>query len=232
MALKFPLRLSLITLSISAIACQPLQQSGSLAQSSNIVPVQASQSSPSSTRVELPPALPSTTTPVSVELKIGTRYRKLKDLLGAGKFKEADLETRRLMLQIAPLDQPDSDRWRNWTKEKIPCSDLITINALWEQYSNGHFGWAIQNRIFLEERQKDSKDPVSAFWRRVGWAVIDEPPGSLLRLRILSYDNLTFNLQAPKGHLPTFALWTGQQGGITGWFWDRSLAPRLKACKV
>ncbi|HYX15858.1 MAG TPA: GUN4 domain-containing protein [Nostoc sp.] len=34
--------------------------------------------------------------------------------------------------------------------ENFPCTDLRTIDRLWVKYSNGHFCFSVQKRIWLE----------------------------------------------------------------------------------
>jgi hypothetical protein len=161
-------------------------------------------------------------TPVHV-----SQYRQLQSFLRAGKFKEADLETRRIMLRFAPLDRPDAVEWRNWTRKRLPCNSLREIADLWEHYSNGRFGWRVQLQIYKEEKARHRDNPLNPFWQRLGWEKGDRQDARSRR-----YERLNFSLQAPVGHLPTFALWTGQEGGIAGWFWDRTLVPRLMECQI
>ena len=89
-----------------------------------------------------------TTVIVEVELKSekGIDYTKLRDLLAAGNWKEADQETAKVMLEAAGkkrteyLSEEDLDNF--------PCEDLRTINQLWLHYSDGKFGFSVQKEIY------------------------------------------------------------------------------------
>ncbi|MDZ8183417.1 MAG: GUN4 domain-containing protein [Nostoc sp. ChiSLP02] len=73
-----------------------------------------------------------------------TDYTRLQDLLAAGKWKEADHETGRVMLVVAKQES-----WLRFQDiDDFPCTDLSIIDRLWVKYSNGHFGFSIQRRIY------------------------------------------------------------------------------------
>ena len=73
-------------------------------------------------------------------------YRKLRDLLAAGKWKEADEETTRVMLAVAKREKED---WLDVKHiDNFPCEDLRTIDQLWVKYSDGKFGFSVQKRIY------------------------------------------------------------------------------------
>ncbi len=73
---------------------------------------------------------------------------RLGDLLAAGKWKQADKETANLLLKVANREE---EGWlRNEDMEKFSCQDLRTIDDLWVKYSNGHFGFSVQQRIWQE----------------------------------------------------------------------------------
>ncbi|MBD2520436.1 SUMF1/EgtB/PvdO family nonheme iron enzyme [Nostoc sp. FACHB-973] len=131
--------------------------------------------------------------------EIDVDYTKLRDLLKAGKWREADSETNLVMLQAVGKDEHDlldSEDLFNF-----PCTDLRTIDRLWVKYSNGRFGFSVQKNIYLEVTGKlDSYDPVAwdSFCVRIGWRVN--------RNWIMS-SNITFDTSAPKGHLPLVWVW-------------------------
>ena len=57
--------------------------------------------------------------------EVGADYSRLRELLVAGKWKEADDETRTVMLQVAGRE---SIGWLNDdTIYKLPCTDLRTV---------------------------------------------------------------------------------------------------------
>ncbi|MCP6763192.1 MAG: GUN4 domain-containing protein [Fischerella sp. CENA71] len=156
----------------------------------------------------------------------GIDYTRLRDLLKAGKWKEADAETDRVMIQA--VGKKDG----NWfTKDELlnfPCTDLGTIDQLWVKYSNGHFGFSVQKEIYLSKSVdgkadgKYDKEAWDKFGDRVGWRV----NSSWIR-----YKDVTFNSSAPRGHLPSLLWWLG--GGVWGGGGVvSSLASRLVKCSI
>jgi serine/threonine protein kinase len=146
------------------------------------------------------PKASSTSQPVSpeVELKsdVGMDYSKLRDLLKAGKWKEADEETRRVMLAVAKLGKVGwfNRSWLNDTQiDNFPCADLRTIDQLWVKYSDGRFGFSVQKRIYqdLGGTREYREEIWNKFGDKVGWR-----KGSWVSLYI------TFDKKAPEGHLP------------------------------
>ncbi len=74
------------------------------------------------------------------------RYGKLRDLLAEGKWKEADLETTKIMLEISGKGSQDV-----FTPEDVktfPCNAIRLIDQLWKKYSNDRFGFSVQLRIY------------------------------------------------------------------------------------
>ncbi|MGK7884941.1 MAG: GUN4 domain-containing protein, partial [Crocosphaera sp.] len=133
-----------------------------------------------------------------IELKSekGVDYTKLRDLLAAGEWKEADKETANVMLQAANLV---SEGWfRESDIDNLPCDDLRTIDKLWVHYSKGKFGFSVQKKIYMDElggtRYYNEKIWYE-FCDRVGW----RKGGSYV-----NYSDLTFELHdtTPVGHLP------------------------------
>ncbi|GGA20503.1 GUN4 domain-containing protein [Okeania sp. KiyG1] len=104
-----------------------------------------------------------------VELKsdVGCDYTKLKRLLSEGKWKEADEETARCMLQVAGREEALYEE----DIENFPCTDLRTIDQLWVKYSNGKFGFSVQKKIYqsLGGTRKYDKKVFEAFGNKVGW---------------------------------------------------------------
>ena len=140
--------------------------------------------------------IPPTVAGVSVQLKsaMSVDYTQLRDLLAAGKWKEADEETLKVMLKAARRENE-----RYFTTESIenfPCDDLRTIDQLWVKYSQGHFGFSVQKKIWLEVGGKVDHETLFKLGDRVGW----RKGGSWL----FNKSDLTFNKQAPMGYLPLF----------------------------
>lgn len=125
-------------------------------------------------------------------------YTRLENLLAAGKWKQADKETADLILKVANREE---EGWlRNEDIEKFYCQDLGTIDALWVNYSNGHFGFSVQQRIWQEVGGKVDKATERLLEERLGWRVKSKwfPYDSDL----VAYSDLIFSLNARQGHLP------------------------------
>ncbi len=76
----------------------------------------------------------------------GINYTRLRDLLAAGKWKEADMETKQVMLAVAKREK--EGRLDERSIDNFPCEDLRTIDQLWVKYSGGKFGFSVQKRIY------------------------------------------------------------------------------------
>jgi GUN4-like len=138
-------------------------------------------------------------------------YSLLRDLLKEGNWKKADEETLRVMLRVVNRGEQDdisiseisAENFRNF-----PCAELKTIDSLWVKYSNGKFGFSVQKKIYVEcGAMLDGIPPNYEIWKefsdRIGWAVSWGVSGIK---RDISYDEVTYDMSAPKGHLP-IAIW-------------------------
>ncbi len=153
-----------------------------------------------------PPATP----PDSLKSALGVDYTRLRDLLATGEWKEADRETFKVMLKAA---RREKEGWFDTNSiENFPCDDLRTIDQLWVKYSQGHFGFSVQKKIWLEVGGKVDYDTECKLGDRVGWRKRRKG-----RKGWLEYDDLTFNLEAPRGHLPSCARVFAWGGGGLGW---------------
>ena len=153
-------------------------------------------------------------------------YTQLRNYLKAQNWEAADKETLKVMLQAANR-QEEGYLNRN-SIENFPCTDLRTIDQLWVKYSDGHFGFSVQKRIWLECGGKVDYGTEKALGDAVGWLRNDN---------WLSYNDITFTLDAPEGHLPfcslrisifNFVGWMGVWGGCG----FSSLASRLVKCNI
>jgi hypothetical protein len=132
-----------------------------------------------------------------VELKsgLGIDYTNLSDLLFAKKWKEADQETTQLMLKCANREQEgwlSFDSCRNFRQE-----ELRIIDQLWLKYSQNRFGFSVQKKIWIDNGGKlDGSYDSDAYHKlanKVGWMNAE---------RWFNYSELTFDRNAPCGHLP------------------------------
>ena len=120
-------------------------------------------------------------------------YTKLRDLLAAKQWREADLETYKRMLEVAGRKSKGSLRVKD--VYNFPCKDLVTINELWIKYSDGKFGLSVQKQIYESmggTKEYDYK-VIEDFGNRVGW----RQDGKWLR-----YHYLTFSEKYEMGCLP------------------------------
>jgi hypothetical protein len=121
-------------------------------------------------------------------------YTHLQTLLQTQQWRLADEETLVLMLKATGRDR------EGWLDQQaiatLPCATLQTLDRLWHNYSQGRFGFTMQQRIYT---QLDKHDGVT-FGDRVGWWL------SSIRM-FAHYNTLTFSLQAPPGHFPALWFW-------------------------
>jgi len=152
-----------------------------------------------------PPPQPQTIPNINTS-SVRMDYTQLRNLLAAGKWKEADSETNRVMLAVA---KTRGLSWRSgeWNGNRsnisrFPCSDIQTIDKLWTTASNGRFGFSIQNKIWENlggaiGRYQDSTVSL--------WHSYNEIIGTRMNGRDLNYNELNFTTSAPRGHLPALS---------------------------
>jgi hypothetical protein len=132
----------------------------------------------------------------------GVDYIRLRDLLKARQWREADQETQKLMERIMGTHE--------WSKIydkklllKFPRADLKTIDQLWVQASQGLYGFSVQKEIYGKCGAKlDGQYPGDKIWEKFGEAV-GWRDGHLKSW--LSYDDLALDGTGVPGHLP--AVW-------------------------
>jgi hypothetical protein len=136
-------------------------------------------------------------------------YEQLRTFLEAETWKEADLETIRVILQVAKKQK------EGWLKakdiDKFSCSDLCMIDQLWLDASSGQFGFSVQRRIWLDVNGQLGKfDPETFrnFGDCVGWRVNDD--------WIRHYKELDFSSGVPEGHFPSLRFPRAEDG--MNWF--------------
>jgi hypothetical protein len=131
----------------------------------------------------------------------GIDYTKLRDLLAAKNWKEADEETYRVMIQA--VRKENGEYFDDCILLNFPCTDLRTINGLWVKYSNGHFGFSVQKDIYLSVGGKADgkyyKEAWHKFGDRVGWRV----KRNFFVSNWISFDDVNYVTAFPIfGHLP------------------------------
>ncbi|MEY3256359.1 MAG: hypothetical protein RLZZ29_1494 [Cyanobacteriota bacterium] len=140
-----------------------------------------------------PPKVTSTPQPVVKITTNKAEFRNLDKLLATGKWKEADIETYKIILKIARREKEgnlDFNSIKNFS-----CSSLKDIDKRWVKASNGRFGFSVQKQIWndIAGTVGYNYDNFNKFADRVRW----RRENNWLR-----YSDLTFNINAPRGHLP------------------------------
>lgn len=119
--------------------------------------------------------------------RLGVYYIKLELLLESQKWKEADLETWKILCIV--LGKPMGTTIASSEINLISCEVLLQIDKLWDIASNNRFSFSIQSKIF----ESVGKDYVS-FCDRVKWQSYNSPS---------YHQSLNFSKNAVTGHLPS-----------------------------
>jgi hypothetical protein len=157
----------------------------------------------------------------------GINYTRLRDLLAAKNWKEADKETYLVMIQA--VGKKDGDYFTSDELLNFPCTDLRTIDSLWVKYSNGHFGFSVQKEIYLSVGGKADGKYYEEAWKkfgdRVGWRVESS---------WISITGVTFDTSSPEEHLPcVVGHWYAFVSRDGGRSWRIScLFSRIETCKL
>lgn len=109
-------------------------------------------------------AVSSTTTVPSTSNNNNISFDVLEQHLSAKNFRQADEETRRLLILLAG----ESAQKRGYVffseVQFISESDLKTIDELWRKYSDEKFGYSVQKKIWNRVNRDFTK-----FFLKVGW---------------------------------------------------------------
>lgn len=159
-----------------------------------------------------------------LRFQVPTRYAQLAYYLAAGKWKEADEETFKVMLEVAGREKQGYLGYEDI--RQFPCEDLRIIDQLWVNYSNGHFGFSVQKEIYLSvggilEGSRTSSPfkkvlvPFQWIYTRFGGRVRDEDDeiyeaycrfGDRVGWRVkqswIREGAVIYTNDAPRGHLP------------------------------
>jgi GUN4-like/TIR domain len=113
-------------------------------------------------------------------------YGVLEKWLMAKSWREANIETRQIILQSA--DQEKDGYLFEQQMREFDEDVLLNLDRLWLKYSQNCFGFSIQKKMLIECQQDGIRFATQVGWRRSdGW--IDEA-------------HVTYSLDAPIGHLP------------------------------
>jgi hypothetical protein len=126
---------------------------------------------------------------VSLRSQQGIDYHPLQILLAKQDFQTADQLTLQKLCELAG-EAAVQRKWIYFTEvEQFSAIDLQTLDALWLMHSEGKFGFSVQRELWLSLGKNWDK-----LWPKIGWKDgfnwTRYPQG------------FTWNLTAPKGHLP------------------------------
>ncbi|MEH2070348.1 MAG: GUN4 domain-containing protein [Nostoc sp.] len=152
-----------------------------------------------------------------------TDCTQLRDLLVAGKWKEADRKTRAIMLKLSGREQEGNLRSEDC--RQLLCESISEIDQLWVKYSNGRFGFSVQQRIWqsIGGSKSAGYDTFKSFGDRVSWSI----EGNWR-----SQNNLIFSLNAADGHLPYCREWLNWGYSNTVVHRFSALISRLEECGI
>lgn len=164
-----------------------------------------------------------------MESAVGFDFVPLLTALQAGEYREADQLTRDGLITMA--GETAVKRGYVYFSEvpKLPVEDMCTLERLWQTYSGGKFGYAVQRACFTSKKV-DGK--FEDFFQRIGWkhGKDADRPGALLRwLPEARGDEFIYDVEkAPMGHLPLTSALRGTQllaGLMEHPAWDTDGAP-------
>lgn len=132
--------------------------------------------------------------PINPESNIDYSHLQIK--LAHQDFLEADKLTMQKLCELVG-EAATQRKWLYFSEvDSIPIPDLKIINTMWLVYSEGKFGYSVQREIWLGVGQNWEK-----FLPKIGW----KNGNTWSRYP----DQFTWNLSAPKGHLPLSNLLRG-----------------------
>ncbi|KAK1592567.1 hypothetical protein Q3G72_027112 [Acer saccharum] len=139
-----------------------------------------------------------TTTPTSSSTSQPISFDLLQQLLSAQNFRQADEETRRLLIALAG-EAAQKRGYVFFSEVKfISEADLKAIDDLWTQYSDNRFGYSVQNRIW----EKTDRD-FSKFFVKIGWMKKLDTEMEQYNYRSFPTEFIwELNKDTPEGHLP------------------------------
>ena len=154
-------------------------------------------------------------------------YLRLRDLLAAQEWRQADEETYEIILKTTNRVK---EGWLDYQATvRLRCDLLQELDKMWVESSQGHFGFSVQRQIWQELGGKIDYYTECQLGERLGWRVDEQWQ---------NYDSLNFSLEAPIGHLP----WDGhlpkeqlKELGLTGTYgrwWCCLILSRCNECEI
>jgi hypothetical protein len=131
----------------------------------------------------------------------GVDYTKLRDLLAARNFKQANEETTRIYFPNL-LNFSLATYMESFDIETFPCTDLRTIDQLWVHYSGEYYGFSVQKRISQERGISYSKfkEKVSEYY--IDYIIGPIYVGGWLEVKKW-FPRLASKFYVPKGYFPS-----------------------------
>lgn len=155
---------------------------------------------------------------LSSPTKKGVDYTRLEGFLKTGQWKKADIETYEVMLKATGREDSLSIE----SIKDFPCTDLCTIDQLWVKNSSGRFGFSVQKSIWDKVDQNIVRYGDNVGWRKGLW---------WLGEKWIKHSQLTFNIEAPLGHLPAIRLDNSDPDEKALRNFITVLFSRVKACR-
>ena len=148
------------------------------------------------------------------EHSVDPKYTNLVKFLKAAQWEDADIETSKITRTLLESNKKEALYIRDFSN--FPCTDLLTIEEQWLNYSDKRFGFSKQQQIWdnllsMETKQQEPKGYAwPEFLNQVGWTKEYTPARNF-----------------PDGHFPAIGTWwDSYQPG-----WMEKLFSRLEYCK-
>ncbi|MEL6469392.1 MAG: GUN4 domain-containing protein [Cyanobacteria bacterium J06623_4] len=150
---------------------------------------------------------------IILESDVGIDYSNLQKVLSKRRFRQADKMTYDLICKA--VSKPVGSYFTSEDIRYFPEADLLTLDKLWNYYSNGMFGFTVQ-REFFNDASQDL--PTFKYW--VGWK------DNILQDHDYPADKDMLE-QARPGFLPCLCNWKGKVLFITNQIIVHDFAARL-----
>jgi hypothetical protein len=119
----------------------------------------------------------------------GVDFTPLQESLSQQDFQTADRITVEKLCELAGEGAMER-KWLYFTDvDNVAIADLQLVDALWQHYSNGQFGFSVQRDIWLSVGRNWEK-----LWSKIAW----KTGNNWTRYP----QEFIWDLTAPKGHLP------------------------------
>lgn len=153
------------------------------------------------------------------------RYGRLQNLLAAGNFWQADLETIAILLSISGA--PNLEAITPNDVRRFPCHELRVIDILWTTYSQQRFGFSAQVQLYqsvggsLDTTIAQDDSIIVRLGEKVGWRKNNTWQ---------KCDDLDYTLNAPPGCHPS-RWWNSPFGAkMTNYFLARLITCEIDSC--